>query len=181
MRKRDTEKHRLYMREWITRRREQGLCYSCNTPVVPNRRRCAKHLAQTAKRAKKYKRQRLERGLCVGCGTRKPQSGYKNCRRCLDKMGKSRLRLAHKWRFGGNRATVVERDNHQCQICHTEKSPVVHHIDGRGRNQTHEIPNNALTNLIVLCRGCHGALTRFLHAPDMNIVLSLLARKYPSN
>ncbi len=44
--------------------------------------------------------------------------------------------------------SVFERDNHTCQICSSQKSLLIHHIDGK---DTH----NNRNNLITLCTKCH--------------------------
>lgn len=63
--------------------------------------------------------------------------------------------------FGGNRAKAMERDNNTCQHCGTSNDLCVHHIDGNGTTTQHKLRNNALDNLITLCRGCH---TRVHHS-----------------
>lgn len=66
-------------------------------------------------------------------------------------------------RFGGQRNTVLARDNWSCVVCgmtdeeHREKwqrAITIDHIDGRGRYS--EIQNNDLENLQTLCLSCHG-------------------------
>jgi 5-methylcytosine-specific restriction endonuclease McrA len=50
------------------------------------------------------------------------------------------------------KSEIRERDNYTCQICRikqTERSGVIHHIDANKKN-------NDKTNLILLCRQCHG-------------------------
>lgn len=54
--------------------------------------------------------------------------------------------------FSGNRQAALTRDNDQCQRCFG-LGDIVHHIDGNGRNS--KTPNNALSNLMTLCRACH--------------------------
>jgi 5-methylcytosine-specific restriction endonuclease McrA len=58
------------------------------------------------------------------------------------------------------RRLALERDNHTCQICGLHIRLTVHHIDGNGTTKPKEERNDALDNLITLCRGCHCALTR---------------------
>jgi len=59
-----------------------------------------------------------------------------------------------RWR-GSNwnfiRLQAMKRDNHICQICGSHKTLCVHHI-----NSYRESKNSSLSNLITLCKGCHG-------------------------
>ncbi len=65
-----------------------------------------------------------------------------------------RARLAREERhFSGMRAAVLARDGHKCTECGSTEKLVVHHKDGNGRGQSK--PNNAITNLVTLCRACH--------------------------
>lgn len=57
--------------------------------------------------------------------------------------------------FDGNRKLALERDRHTCQRCGQTNDLHVHHIDGNGVTTPRELRNNALDNLITLCRGCH--------------------------
>lgn len=66
--------------------------------------------------------------------------------------------------FGGNRETVIQRDNEKCISCdmsrHEHKIKysrdiTVDHIDGNGRNKTKLEKNNSLENLQTLCLPCH--------------------------
>lgn len=62
--------------------------------------------------------------------------------------------------FGGNRKAALERDNYTCQHCGSKNDLQVHHIDGNGTTAPKESRNNALDNLLTLCRSCH---TRIHH------------------
>lgn len=57
--------------------------------------------------------------------------------------------------FGGNREAALARDQHTCQHCGSKDDLHVHHIDGRGTTTHKDFRNNALENLLTLCRGCH--------------------------
>jgi predicted transcriptional regulator len=46
---------------------------------------------------------------------------------------------------------VLQRDFHQCQLCKSTESLVIHHLDHNDRN-------NNFSNLITLCHSCHGTL-----------------------
>lgn len=68
-----------------------------------------------------------------------------------------------KYRFGGLRESVLERDNWACVKCgftneqhitDFKRSLTVDHIDGNGRHS--KTPNNNLENLQTLCLKCHG-------------------------
>lgn len=51
--------------------------------------------------------------------------------------------------FGGNRPSVLRRDDYRCVDCGNEENLIVHHIDGsKGKN-------NEMKNLVTLCRRCH--------------------------
>lgn len=71
-----------------------------------------------------------------------------------------------KYRFGTDslRDEIIARDNFQCTNCkmsreeHKQKYQCdlnVDHIDGNGRNS--KTPNNHPSNLITLCKKCHGS------------------------
>ena len=121
---------------------------------------------------------------CQLCGTKEtPHGGNGLCQTCYNKTYLSKYREANKEKlsaqkkncyrrkhgqylvklkerreldnFDGNREKALERDNHSCVICNSNENVVVHHIDGRGRGVGKEERNNALKNLITLCRVCH--------------------------
>jgi len=53
---------------------------------------------------------------------------------------------------------ALERDNYQCQHCHSDTLDVlVHHLDESRRNGFKSM-NNELSNLITLCRSCHAKI-----------------------
>ncbi len=69
-----------------------------------------------------------------------------------------------KYRFGGIRNIILERDNWQCQKCGMTneqhiilfaRSITIDHIDGNGRYSDN--PNNNPNNLVTLCLRCHGS------------------------
>lgn len=61
-------------------------------------------------------------------------------------------------RFGGNRKTVLIRDNFTCQVCKSTEKLIIHHIDGTGYTSGAATSNNSLENLITLCTSCHHRL-----------------------
>ena len=66
---------------------------------------------------------------------------------------RNRLRREEK-DFAGNRRAVIERDG-GCIRCGATSKLIVHHIDGQGGKVPERERNNALENLITLCRACH--------------------------
>jgi 5-methylcytosine-specific restriction endonuclease McrA len=67
--------------------------------------------------------------------------------------------------FGGNREKAIQRDGEKCVKCgmtreeHKIKYGVditVDHIDGNGKNTPKEKKNNDMSNLMTLCKKCHG-------------------------
>jgi 5-methylcytosine-specific restriction endonuclease McrA len=59
-----------------------------------------------------------------------------------------------KTRFGGNRKKILERDNHECQMCGRKDKLLIHHIDGTN-NRGKRNANNNPSNLITVCKPCH--------------------------
>jgi len=54
-------------------------------------------------------------------------------------------------KYGGLYFQVLQRDNYECQNCHSKESLVEHHINGN-----HE--DNRMENLVTLCQKCHRAI-----------------------
>lgn len=99
--------------------------------------------------------------------------GYLECRTCRvsacrrydlqhsDKnSGKSG---GYRYRFGGNRESVLTRDRYTCQSCgmnndehklRWNRNITIDHIDGNGRYS--KLRNNNMDNLVTLCLSCHG-------------------------
>lgn len=65
-------------------------------------------------------------------------------------------------RFDGLRDAILERDENRCQVCGTDETLVVHHIDGTGyasvRVGKASTSNNDADNLITLCNSHHHKL-----------------------
>lgn len=78
----------------------------------------------------------------------------------LEQTRKREANQRNKWRFGGNREKALLRDNHQCKICKTKNDLIIHHIDGTGYKSVRDFKkiNNAIENLLTLCRSCHTKL-----------------------
>lgn len=96
-----------------------------------------------------------------------PEACKKAYKKWLEKNKFSKSYLNDRYRFGGNREKVLQRDNYQCVKCsitqdqHKKKfgfSLSVDHIDGKGRYSKEQ--NNSLDNLITLCFSCHGRKDR---------------------
>jgi len=122
---------------------------------------------------------------CVSCGmTDVPHMAKGKCGRCYladyrsrhgKRIAKSkrawyaknirhvriRQKLAREERhYSGRRDAVLKRDGYRCTKCGKGTDLVVHHKDGSGRgSSTH---NNALSNLVSLCRACHQREHRLL-------------------
>ena len=70
------------------------------------------------------------------------------------------------------RQEVLQRDNHQCQVCGKEHSGQVHHVIPRSQGGT-----NDFSNLITLCGRCHMVIspvpqwliTKLWHIPQDEI------------
>lgn len=64
-------------------------------------------------------------------------------------------------RYGLNLALFIyTRDNRKCKKCGTINDLTIHHLDGKGRHNEEkklEVNNNP-SNLIILCRKCHGSI-----------------------
>lgn len=111
--------------------------------------------------------------MCDTCGDdfeylSGPQKRCGECQRKLEvsrmrewlESDKERLRAytqraKDNYMFGGNRQAALERDKFTCQHCGATSDLHVHHIDGNGVTSARETRNNAIDNLVTLCRGCH--------------------------
>lgn len=102
------------------------------------------HLREINKRAsKKYKLKNIDRIREAG--------------REYQRRTKSSLKFHNTSYFGSNQKIVMDRDCHLCKNCGSGSKLVVHHIDGSGGKKN---SNNALENLVTLCRACHLAIHR---------------------
>lgn len=93
---------------------------------------------------------------------KKYQSSY-NCYDRKTKQFKSKYGLSARtiYRYGFKIAIAVyERDGRKCKKCGEENDLTIHHKDRNGYNNLVKgLPaNNKLSNLIVLCRKCHGRI-----------------------
>jgi len=94
-------------------------------------------------------RKHAGKGLCERCYTREAYRQLSDDEKAL------KFKNHENHYFGGNRKTVLQRDNYKCTLCGTSETLVVHHIDGSGRKEN---PNNDLGNLQTLCNPCHSIL-----------------------
>lgn len=61
-------------------------------------------------------------------------------------------------RFGGNVEAVFKKYHNKCWLCLidlNEKTGQIHHRDGKGFSEVRYKANNDLSNLVLLCHGCH--------------------------
>ena len=72
-----------------------------------------------------------------------------------DRYNAMALMAQHKFRFGGNRDRVIERDEHKCVECGSLENLCVHHLDGMGWGFKKEDKNNSIENLATVCNSCH--------------------------
>lgn len=64
------------------------------------------------------------------------------------------------WRYDLETLIIVyKKYNYRCNDCKSKEKIVIHHIDGNGRNLINIglKPNNNPSNLMLLCRHCHGS------------------------
>ena len=75
------------------------------------------------------------------------------------------------------RESVMARDRHRCRNCHSYRDPQVHHIEHRQAGGS-----NDPTNLVVLCRTCHGLTHRaklHIRVDRPNLLTFLSATGHP--
>jgi 5-methylcytosine-specific restriction endonuclease McrA len=120
-------------------KRKSGMTYACvdcgedyifNTGATSRCRPCQK---------------KAQRGHIRSWESRNPELAKKH-------KQDSRLRCL----MSGNREKALNRDNNTCQICFTQDSVFVHHIDGQGASS--DKANDGLDNLVTLCNSCHHQL-----------------------
>lgn len=104
------------------------------------------------------------KGLCSSCYAKDYKSDPDRNRR-VEKQKADWYRLHHEdellkrksyreqRNFDGKREAVLNRDGCKCRRCGSSEDLVVHHKDGKGRGS--DLPNNDISNLETLCRGCH--------------------------
>ena len=100
-------------------------------------------------RIKKYNKDNLER---------RTENNRQKRKEIKDKYG---LGAGTVMRFGFRIALkIYEKYERKCSICGEENDLTIHHKDKKGRNFENKglKPNNNLSNLILVCRKCHGSI-----------------------
>lgn len=145
-----------------------GLCPQCGIRPLTGKSYCQECLnRRNAQYMIRYAK-RKEQGLCIDCRSpTDPDSIF-----CPSCRAKRNLENKNQREKKGNKRTAKNRDGHCCRICGKTTALCIHHIDGQGeRNSITKVwqkANDDLDNLITLCRGCHGAITRFInHNPQL--------------
>lgn len=149
----------------------KGICANgCGRPLRTKNLcdECSKRASFKNNKIRNKKRLELvNKGLCSNdCG--RPLVLKWFCRECGNKVNQyarnwwlkdiveNRIKKNNhirKYRFGGLRDKIIERDKNICQICFRNAKIVVHHIDENPKN-------NIMENLICLCRVCHLVVER---------------------
>ena len=137
----------LWQKKWRDKHKEQGLCTNCNTPVVPGKTLCKKHLDFAAeisridniadknsfrkRKRKSYTKRNLrlkKDGLCIRClGKMADREGKLLCSSCQEKQAsrqqcliESRLRDGLCKHCGLNKVTSTE--SVICNICYMKRT-----------------------------------------------------------
>lgn len=167
---------KLRTRDWRRknkqRRREAGLCVSCDSPRDHDSDFC---FVCTAKRTEKMRltRQNRDPNLCHTCGRTPPVDGAKRCQVCIDKFKKwystSDLRDRYTKQRELHRQTVIAHYGEKCSCC-GESIPqflAIDHINGNGNKERKKIKkagsgfykwlidNNFPEGYQVLCHNCN--------------------------
>lgn len=164
-------------------RGQDGICARCGKEIdVPGFASCSSCRQAQTEHVKHSYHKKKDAGLCVDCGISLEEnpSPYSEtlCPACLKKSRKRRRRSHSKTRYGGNLEKVIERDK-GCVVCGREygvrfNHVVCHHIDG-------DVSNNAMSNLVMLCRKCHTLVENWvcLSEPQRKVMLAFLNKHYP--
>ncbi len=151
----------------------KGLCATgCGRPLRTKFQcdECSKKSSFRNNRVRNKKRLDLiNKGICSNDNCGAPLATKWLCRPCADKVKqyaknwwlkdvignrKKKTEHIHKYRFGGLRPAVIERDKNVCQICfHDTRKVHVHHINEDSKD-------NRMENLICLCYICHVVVER---------------------
>lgn len=105
-----------------------------------------------------YSRKKSKDGLAYRCKWCSHKSAYKAV---LNKASKYGLSVASIQRYGFTTALTIYRNfSKKCTICGSEYDLTIHHKDGQGRNYLEKrlSMNNDISNLVILCRRCHGSI-----------------------
>jgi hypothetical protein len=104
------------------KRRESGLCSSCNRQAVPGRTRCEVHLAKSAEQTRTRNARTQTLGVCSRCKKRPSRDGKKYCADCL-KYCNSKTKAAYqadhtKQKEASARWYNVQKARKKCPQCH---------------------------------------------------------------
>lgn len=81
-------------KKYRDRAREHGLCYICQKPPVPGKKRCQPCLDRDNRLSRESHARKKAAGLCVRCGLTRGDDGTVNhCRTCADKILAQKLDL----------------------------------------------------------------------------------------
>lgn len=141
-----------------------GLCVQCGQrPAAQGKMLCIKCNERRNSLYMARYRARVEQGVCIDCGGA-IDTDTKFCSPC---RAKRNLENKNQREKKGNKRAAKDRDGHRCRICGKTTALCIHHIDGQGERNSitkgWQKANDNLDNLITLCRGCHGAITRFIN------------------
>ncbi len=174
-------KYALKAKQKREEHRSKGLCATgCGQPLYNKWQceECSKKSSFNNNRVRNKKRLELiKKGICSNDNCGKPLATKWLCRECQDKCNKyaknwfnkdriGNLRKINehtrRYRFGGLRDKIVERDNNICQICFRKEYKIcVHHIN-------EDPKDNRMDNLVCLCRQCHMIVEMFnARKPDI--------------
>lgn len=162
------KKRQEYSKKLYLSRLQSGKCPDCGKESFNGYGKCER-CSEKRRRLTKSGRDKLrEQHLCLNC--KKPIGDFNSVEFCKDcyPSEKHRRWLYHdKSKFGGNRLTVLKRDNFKCRVCGSTRRLAVHHLDS---NRSH----NSVDNLMTLCCICHTTLTRLIEHPEPHELIKLL-------
>lgn len=122
--------------------------------------------------------------LCIDCHEREGKTpGTTRCNRCQNRHW-NRLHPGRRFTHGflGLRRSILKRDHFTCCHCGTKgasKTLDVHHLDGQGSQLPIAQQNNTPSNLVTLCKPCHGKADKARGAKRGNkLGISLLRGKW---
>jgi len=161
-------------------RKDNHLCMQCGKrPPLSTNVHCEPCRKKIRENGRKRYAKRVSTGLCIDCGKKVKEEGFSICSNCIEKRKAYNQRLETRTL----RWFILERDNHQCQLCGKScKGLHVHHILGNGKSESRldqviknntEISVTTLDNLITLCKPCHHTLTLASITPNPSLFIQL--------
>ena len=156
----------------MARYRAMGICPDCKDPAEPGRPYC--HSCREYRNAlsrNRYK-ERRSHNLCGTCGKAASGALCDHCRAKNTRWQKKRIARSL-------RTLVLERDNNSCRLCGDKGLRLIaHHRNGAHVRTDIEAlqnhPDNAMDNLITLCRKCHSDLTHLSRVLQFDLLIQLL-------